>query len=109
MLGKCCVALLLTTGSVAALELELPIACTPGSDCFIQQYVDLDPGSGIRDYMCGGETYDGHDGTDIRLRNTADVERGVAVLSAAPGVVLGSARRRCRPSRAHRGGSRGGR
>jgi multimeric flavodoxin WrbA len=39
--------------------------------------------------MCGGETYDGHNGTDIRLRNTADVEKGVAVLAAAPGVVMG--------------------
>ena len=26
-----------------ALELAQPIDCTPGTDCFIQQYVDHDP------------------------------------------------------------------
>src|SRR3990170_8389893 len=72
-----------------ALELSQPIDCTPGTDCFIQQYVDRDEGPGAQDYACGAETYDGHKGTDIRLRTTADVAKGVAVLATAPGVVAG--------------------
>jgi murein DD-endopeptidase MepM/ murein hydrolase activator NlpD len=72
-----------------AFELGLPIACTLGSDCFVQQYVDRDPGPGIRDYACGAATNDGHDGTDIRVKTLADVDRGVAVLAAAPGVIKG--------------------
>lgn len=81
--------LVLTVGPVLAIELDLPVACTPGEDCFIQQYVDRDAGPGVRDYTCGAETYDGHDGTDIRLRTTEDVKKGVAVLAAAPGKVMG--------------------
>jgi hypothetical protein len=72
-----------------ALQLSQPIDCTPGKDCFIQQYVDRDDGPGVQDYACGAETYDGHTGTDIRLRSTADVENGVAVKAAAEGTVLG--------------------
>ncbi|MBM3543670.1 MAG: M23 family metallopeptidase [Alphaproteobacteria bacterium] len=81
--------LVLTAGPALAIELDLPVACTPGQDCFIQQYVDRDAGPGVRDYSCGAETYDGHDGTDIRLRTTEDVKKGVAVLAVAPGKVLG--------------------
>jgi murein DD-endopeptidase MepM/ murein hydrolase activator NlpD len=70
-----------------AIELELPIACDFGKDCTIQQYPDRDAGPGVRDYACGAETYDGHDGTDIRIKTFAGIERGVAVLAAAAGVV----------------------
>jgi murein DD-endopeptidase MepM/ murein hydrolase activator NlpD len=62
-------------GPAAALELSLPIACTPGTDCFI--------------YACGAETYDGHKGTDIRLRTTAEIAKRVGVLASAPGTVIG--------------------
>lgn len=67
------------------IELGLPIACELGETCWVQQYVDRDPGSGVRDYACGAQTYDGHDGTDIRIRHIA--ERGVSVLAAAAGTV----------------------
>lgn len=67
--------------------LSLPIACEVGENCFVQQYVDLDPGPGTRDYRCGGATYNGHKGTDFRVRTLADVARGVAVLASAPGEV----------------------
>ncbi len=66
----------------------LPIACELGRDCEIQNYVDLDPGTGVRDYRCGVRTYDGHTGTDFRLRDMAQQAQGVSVLAAAPGVVL---------------------
>jgi murein DD-endopeptidase MepM/ murein hydrolase activator NlpD len=68
----------------AGISLGLPIACTPGHDCWIQQYPDHDPSGGAVDYMCGAETYDGHDGVDIRVRDTA---MSVAVIASAAGTV----------------------
>ncbi|MFN0193071.1 MAG: M23 family metallopeptidase [Aestuariivirga sp.] len=67
-------------------KLELPIACDIGKTCWVQQYPDHDPGPGVADYTCGGQTYDGHDGTDIRVldtKSTADV------VASAPGIVKG--------------------
>lgn len=87
MLTRGLLALALMASPAAAIELSLPIECTPGEDCFVQQYMDRDEGSGVRDYACGAATYDGHDGIDIRLRSVTDVNRGVAVLAAAPGTV----------------------
>ena len=69
--------------------LGIPIECRLGQDCFIQQYVDVDPGPGARDYTCEAATYDGHKGTDFRVRTLADVARGVAVLASAGGTVKG--------------------
>lgn len=68
--------------------LVLPIACTPGQDCTIQNHVDRDPGPAARDYRCGVRTYQGHNGTDFRLPDQAAADRGVNILAAAPGVVL---------------------
>jgi hypothetical protein len=90
MLTRVLFALAAMTGPAAALELSVPIACTPGVDCFVQQYVDRDKGPGVRDYACGAETYDGHKGADIRLRTTAEVAKGVGVLASAPGTVIGA-------------------
>lgn len=67
--------------------LSLPIDCTLGETCFIQNYVDSDPGPGHSDYTCGPLTYDGHKGTDIRVPTLDDMRAGVAVLAAAPGTV----------------------
>jgi hypothetical protein len=67
---------------------RLPIDCNPGTDCFVQNYFDHDPGPGWRDHACGGLAYDGHEGTDIRLRNLRRMEEGVAVLAAAAGRVV---------------------
>jgi hypothetical protein len=81
--------LVLSSRAAIGLELGLPVACTLGEDCFVQQYVDRDIGPGIKDYACGAITYDGHKGTDIRIRTSADAERSIAVLAAAPGVIIG--------------------
>lgn len=69
------------------ISLALPIRCTPGIDCFVQNHFDRDSGSGWRDYACGHLSYDGHTGTDFRVRSLAQMARGVDVLAAAPGVV----------------------
>lgn len=69
-------------------QLDLPIDCTMGENCFIQQYVDSDPGPGAKDYRCGSASYDGHKGTDFRLLSLRQAASGVPVLAAAPGKVL---------------------
>src|SRR5690606_22950037 len=69
------------------LLLSLPVDCDVGKTCFVQKYVDVDPSPAALDYACNQATNDGHTGTDIRLRSTAEVERGVDVLAAAEGTV----------------------
>jgi hypothetical protein len=71
------------------ITLGLPIRCELGVSCFIQNYVDHDTSGNVRDYQCGGRTYDGHDGTDIRIPELALQKDGVEVLAAAPGRVTG--------------------
>lgn len=68
--------------------LALPIDCTLGQTCFIQHYVDRDPGPDARDAGCGQLTYDGHKGTDFGLPSLTALQSGVDVLAAAPGKVL---------------------
>ena len=75
-------------GAAAEISLDLPVACRPGVDCWVVNYVDLDPGAGVRDYACGRVTYDGHKGVDIAVRDFSLVTRGVPVRASAPGNVL---------------------
>lgn len=70
-------------------RLALPIDCVPGSNCFVQNYVDHDPSPAYRDHACGARTYDGHNGTDFRLPSLVAQRAGVSVLAAADGVVAG--------------------
>lgn len=71
-------------------ELQLfawPVACSLGATCFIQNYVDHDASNKTSDFRCGHRTYDGHDGTDIRLPDLDVRRRGVEVVAAASGRV----------------------
>lgn len=87
-IGIWIIALLLAPHAQAA-TLGLPIACEIGSDCFIQQYPDMDPATGsTADPWCGGATYDGHKGTDIRIRSMADVAKDIPVIAMADGTIL---------------------
>lgn len=70
----------------AGIELGLPIACEIGRNCWVQNYVDHDPSAAVKDYACGGQTYDGHDGTDIRVANTTSKAN---VMASAAGTVSG--------------------
>ena len=72
-----------------AISLALPIKCQVGVSCFVQNYVDHDGSDKVRAYSCGRRSYDGHDGTDIRIRNQEIQKQGVEVLAAAPGRVIG--------------------
>lgn len=73
----------------ADMALVPPADCTLGETCFIQNYVDTDPGPGRRDFACGHLSYDGHTGTDFAVPTLADMARGVAVLAPADGTVTG--------------------
>lgn len=76
----------MTTGPAVSetLRLDLPVACDIGRTCWLQQYADHDPSAGVSDYACGSLSYDGHDGTDIRIRDTTT---RADVVAAADGVV----------------------
>ncbi len=72
--------------SAAELEVSLPIECDFGQDCFIQNYVDIDPGPDVQTATCAQAGYDGHKGTDFRVLNT---NQNAGVIASAPGVVKG--------------------
>lgn len=69
--------------------LDTPIDCTLGETCFIQNYVDRDPGPGARDFTCAGLSYDGHKGTDFALPSHAEMQAGVDIRAAAAGTIRG--------------------
>jgi hypothetical protein len=72
-----------------AQSFNLPIACSIGADCIVQNYADADPRPNLADDpMCGPLSYDGHDGLDFRIPAAA-MQRGVAVLAPAPGTIVG--------------------
>ena len=76
--------LALTTPAMAQdVQLQLPLDCDLGETCFIQQYVDTDPGPGAQDFMGGPLSYDGHKGTDFRITDLAAMQAGVAVFAPA--------------------------
>ena len=91
----CCCLVLVAAGSTAvrgapdpeAPAFGFPVACAYGETCFIQNFVDTRPGDGYADHTCRHLSYDGHDGTDIRLSDLAAMRGGVDVVAAAPGVV----------------------
>jgi hypothetical protein len=87
--GGLLAALLLAPGAAAAdPQFSFPVACTLGRDCFVQNYVDTDMSAAARDFTCGSLSYDGHKGTDIRLKHYVAMAAGFEVLAAAPGTVL---------------------
>lgn len=71
--------------------LGLPVDCTLGRDCYIQQYFDRDPAAqAVSDYRCGALANDGHGGIDFAVATMKQVRAGVPVVAAAPGRVLGA-------------------
>ncbi|MHA6344722.1 M23 family metallopeptidase [Roseivivax sp. CAU 1761] len=82
-------ALIAPTAPVAAAAdlFTLPLDCTIGETCVIEEYMDARPGPGVADYACGLKARDDHGGIDFALPSFEAMERGVAVLAAAPGRV----------------------
>ena len=77
-----------TIAVVEGPRLSFPVACTVGSTCEVQNYMDHDPGPGARDYRCGSNTYDAHSGVDIRVLDMSAQAAGFEALAAAPGRVV---------------------
>jgi len=73
----------------ASISLQFPVKCTLDEDCFLQQFVDMDESEKHIDPFCGGATYDGHKGTDIRVRSLQDIDNNITVLAAASGTIKG--------------------
>jgi hypothetical protein len=85
-----CVLSLISLASVThagEISLSIPLECTLGDDCYIQNFVDADPSEGTSDFTCGALSYNGHKGTDFALPTTADMQKGVNVLAADAGIV----------------------
>jgi len=74
----------------AQLTMEFPLRCNPGQDCWVGNYVDVDPSDGHQDFACGPRTYNKHKGTDIAIRDMEAMRRGVVVIAATGGQVLGT-------------------
>jgi hypothetical protein len=77
---------IVSSSAAHAFDLDLPLDCTLGQTCWIQNYADHDAAKTVQDFTCGSATYDGHDGTDFRLRDTTSK---AYVVAAADGVVKG--------------------
>lgn len=73
----------------APFKLEMPLRCNQGTDCWIVNYVDMDPGPGVKDYMCGQASYNDHKGTDIAIQDANVMRQGVEVYASAGGIVKG--------------------
>lgn len=66
-----------------------PLSCTYGEDCWLVNYVDVDPADGVaQDFKCKRKTYDGHKGSDFAIGSIAQMREGVDVLAAMKGTVL---------------------
>ncbi len=69
-------------------QFSLPVACTNRQDLLHPELRRYRGEHGAKDFTCGALSYDGHKGTDIRLKNIVAMEAGVDVLAAAAGTVL---------------------
>jgi hypothetical protein len=67
--------------------LSLPIDCEVGVDCWISNRPDVDLTSGVRDHTGGSNTYDGHDGTDLAVRDSGQAA-ATWVIAPVAGTVL---------------------
>ena len=65
-----------------------PMAGISGKDVFLQNTVDLDATTAIRDFECTGYTYDGHRGHDMLLHSFRQQDIGVPVFAALDGTVV---------------------
>lgn len=93
MIKRAILALLIPFAGPALAEgflIHPPIDCDlTGPDCYIQQYMDLDPTTGVTDYQCQSLSYEGHKGTDFALPTRKHMTEGVAVIASATGTITG--------------------
>jgi hypothetical protein len=65
-----------------------PQAGNLDEDLYIQNFVDLDPTSGLQDWNCGARTYDGHMGEDSDIASFPYQDIGVPIFAALDGTVV---------------------
>ncbi len=86
------IALILTFDKAQAQDrphFAFPLNCTLGEDCWIANYVDVDPApDAVKDFKCNAKSYEGHKGTDFALKSRAEMKKGIDVLAARNGTVL---------------------
>lgn len=71
-----------------SLKFAWPLEWTLDQGVYIGNYVDEDMAEGsIKDYMGFEHAYDGHRGTDIGPASFEEMDKGIDVLAAAPGIV----------------------
>jgi murein DD-endopeptidase MepM/ murein hydrolase activator NlpD len=70
-----------------AVTFSLPIRGTLDVDYIMHNYVDHDAGASVQDFMGGRHAYSGHRGTDFSIRSFREMDRGVPIYAAAPGVI----------------------
>jgi hypothetical protein len=69
-------------------RLRFPVECHLNESCWLMNLPDTDPDTGVfKDYKCGPHSYDGHDGTDIAIRDEGAMKAGVSVIAAQSGTV----------------------
>ncbi len=93
-------ALLLVPAAASATEYRLPLnGCDTATKCldvnkkcYVTAYMDLDgAATNFRDWNCGQNTYDGHQGTDIAIGGWAEMDApggSRPVIAAANGTVV---------------------
>lgn len=69
-------------------QLQFPVKCQLNKNCWIINYVDNDSTTEWHDYRHGRQTYDGHTGTDIAIKNLTAMKQGVDVLATTSGFVI---------------------
>lgn len=75
----------------AEVKFRVPLDMSPdkcGSGCGVSAYYDTDRGGGVRDYACGGATYQNHDAVDIAIGGFGAMDAGRPVVAAAAGTVI---------------------
>ena len=79
-------------GCVGTFCLQWPMGGTDGVDWVINNYVDLEPGPGLRDYAGGiaemAKTYNNHRGVDIDAPTFRSMDNNVPILAVADGEVI---------------------
>ncbi|MBS1715948.1 MAG: M23 family metallopeptidase [Armatimonadetes bacterium] len=68
--------------------LVYPFGGVLGEDVFPNNYVDLDPTSGLKDWDCSNYTYDGHLGIDLDIKGFGEKAVGVPVFAPLDGTVV---------------------
>ena len=76
-----------TVQGTSPVKLAWPLEGGIQQDNFIRNFHDVDPTTGIADFQGGPYAYDRHSAWDISPGQFSDMDQGVDVYAAAPGIV----------------------